>query len=475
MTYEDKESLMTSVAEKIQADCDLKATNIFLLRSSPEFQVNTKFLNSLPPKWSKFVTDVKLARDSHTTNYDQLQQYAPQKSIEDIREIKMEHARKQQVLKETITSFDTTALEEFDQKTTLFETMTKSKSFNKSPKQRALYHALMQSILEDEDAMDEGVADKLKKRKPDDADKDEGPSAGSDRGLKRRKTSKDTEPSKKAKSTETSKGTSKSQPKTTGKSAQAEETVFEVEDTQGLHNLGEDTGNTNEPPIVDVDLKDWFKKPKRPPTPDPEWNKGKSVENKPTQKWLSDLAKAEKPSRTFDDLMSTLINFSAFVMNRLHISKLTQDILVGLAYNILKGTCRSYVELDYNMEECYKALTDQLDWNNPEGDRYPFDLSKPLPLALHIGDPKDRFYGYASKRVSKHDVYSTKRILVVTNVKVKKGKMHYVCSQDVSRSRRVEDLQLGGESYQKKLNISRPMIHKAGIIDLKPYSAYSNP
>ncbi|GJW90105.1 hypothetical protein Tco_0167658 [Tanacetum coccineum] len=37
-----------------------------------EFQVNTKFLNSLPPEWSKFVTDVKLARDLHTTNYDQL-------------------------------------------------------------------------------------------------------------------------------------------------------------------------------------------------------------------------------------------------------------------------------------------------------------------------------------------------------------------------------------------------------------------
>ncbi|GJV17772.1 hypothetical protein Tco_1363095 [Tanacetum coccineum] len=75
----------------------------------------------------------------------------------------------------------------FDQKTTLFETMTKSKSFNKSTKERALYHALMESILEDEDAMDEGVADKLKKRKQDDADKDEGPSAGSDRGLKRPK------------------------------------------------------------------------------------------------------------------------------------------------------------------------------------------------------------------------------------------------------------------------------------------------
>ncbi|GKC08908.1 hypothetical protein Tco_1000518 [Tanacetum coccineum] len=38
-------------------------------------QVNTKFLNSLPPEWSKFVTDVKLARDLHSTNYDQLYSY----------------------------------------------------------------------------------------------------------------------------------------------------------------------------------------------------------------------------------------------------------------------------------------------------------------------------------------------------------------------------------------------------------------
>ncbi|GKA33056.1 hypothetical protein Tco_0719423 [Tanacetum coccineum] len=113
------------------------------------------------------------------------QQYAPQKSVDNIREIKMEHARKYKVPKETITSFDTIALAEFDQKTTLFETMTKSKSFNKSLKQRALYHALVELILEDEDAIDEGVAEKLKKRKPDDADKDEGPSAISDRGLKR--------------------------------------------------------------------------------------------------------------------------------------------------------------------------------------------------------------------------------------------------------------------------------------------------
>ncbi|GJW03528.1 hypothetical protein Tco_1562384 [Tanacetum coccineum] len=37
-----------------------------------QFQVNTKFLNTLPDEWSKFVTDVKLVKDLHTTNVDQL-------------------------------------------------------------------------------------------------------------------------------------------------------------------------------------------------------------------------------------------------------------------------------------------------------------------------------------------------------------------------------------------------------------------
>ncbi|GKC67043.1 hypothetical protein Tco_1099641 [Tanacetum coccineum] len=40
-----------------------------------QFQVNTKFLNTLPPEWSKFVTDVKLVLDLHTTNIDQLYAY----------------------------------------------------------------------------------------------------------------------------------------------------------------------------------------------------------------------------------------------------------------------------------------------------------------------------------------------------------------------------------------------------------------
>ncbi|GJY57173.1 retrovirus-related pol polyprotein from transposon TNT 1-94 [Tanacetum coccineum] len=45
-----------------------------------QFQVNTKFLNTLPDEWSKFVTDVKLVKDLHTTNVDQLHAYSAYQS-----------------------------------------------------------------------------------------------------------------------------------------------------------------------------------------------------------------------------------------------------------------------------------------------------------------------------------------------------------------------------------------------------------
>ncbi|GJT90494.1 hypothetical protein Tco_1079339, partial [Tanacetum coccineum] len=35
---------------------------------------------------------------------------------------------------------------------------------------------------------------------------------------------------------------------------------------------------------------------------------------------------------------------------------------------------------EYFLEEVYKATTDQLDWNNSEGQQYPHDIRKPLPL-----------------------------------------------------------------------------------------------
>ncbi|GJQ93485.1 hypothetical protein Tco_0004624 [Tanacetum coccineum] len=101
-----------SAAEKIQADCDMKATNIILQGfpddiyslvnqhrvakdlwervqllmqgtslTKQEREFNTKFLNSLPPDWSMFVTDVKLVKDLHTSNFDQLHAYLKQHEL----------------------------------------------------------------------------------------------------------------------------------------------------------------------------------------------------------------------------------------------------------------------------------------------------------------------------------------------------------------------------------------------------------
>nr|GEW25743.1 hypothetical protein [Tanacetum cinerariifolium] len=70
----------------------------------------------------------------------------------------------------------------------------------------------------------------------------------------------------------------------------------------------------------------------------------------------------------------------AYVINRLKIDNLAQEILVRRTFNMLKGTCKSFAEHEYHFKECYKVVNDKLDWNNPEGHTYPFDLSKTLPL-----------------------------------------------------------------------------------------------
>ncbi|GJT19813.1 hypothetical protein Tco_0878519 [Tanacetum coccineum] len=260
------------------------------------------------------------------------------------------------------------------------------------------------------------------------------------------------------------------------------------------------------------------------------------------------MVSATKDPITFNDLMATPIDFSKYVLNRLKIDNLTQDILLGPAYNLLKGTYTSSIEQEYHFQECFNALTDKLDWNNPEGDHYPFDLSKPLPLQGHPGHltvaadyffnndleylkssdsertyttsitktksaryeiegiedmvptlwsptkveyDKDAFKGIKHlgerrklwhrsqlNKFSKNNVYSTKKILGVKGVSVKKlhGYGHLeeilfhltnnnivdfiVALRMFTRSlvikKRVEDLQLSVESYQKKLNITPP-------------------
>ncbi|GKD59035.1 hypothetical protein Tco_1296544, partial [Tanacetum coccineum] len=254
-------------------------------------------------------------------------------------------------------------LTEFELKKILIDKMDEIQSYLIATEHRECYDGLIKSYDLDKSLL--STYDKVYslKRNRKDKDKDEDPSAGSDRGLKKTKTSKDAElitgPKTKESKSGSSKG-AKSQSKSSGMFIQSEELEFEVTDSDMPQDQEENPGNDNEEP------------------------KGKTLQQGPTQSWLMTLASsADKLSKTFDELMSTLIDFSAYIMNGLKITNLTQETLLGPAFKLLKGIHTNFAELEYDFEDCYKALSEKLDWGNPEGGDYPIELTKPLPLVMN--------------------------------------------------------------------------------------------
>nr|GFA23108.1 hypothetical protein [Tanacetum cinerariifolium] len=267
-------------------------------------------------------------------------------------------------------------------------------------------------------------------------------------------------------------------------------------------------------------------------------------------------------------LNDTPINFSNFIMNRLGVDTLTPELLAGPTYELMRGLCNSLTELEYHLEEVYKAMTDQLDWVNPKGQQYPHNLLQPLPLIpdnrgrrvipfehfinndleyLRGGASSRKYttsmtktkaagYGhikFAVNRESALDVYSKRRIIAVTDLKIvewhnykhldwisvrrdddkiykfKEGDFKRLRLQDIedmllllvqgklsnltveecfafnvslrmfTRSiviqRRVEDLQRGVKSYQKRLNLTNPDTYRSDLKRQEAYTAYSYP
>ncbi|GJW70876.1 hypothetical protein Tco_0127793 [Tanacetum coccineum] len=171
------------------------------------------------------------------------------------------------------------------------------------------------------------------------------------RGSKRRRARKEPESTsapkeKTSKTTGKSTEGSKSHQKSADKPAQAEEPMQTAKDLEEPAHQEFETGVTEDQPNEETSqLPGWFQKPAKPPTPDCDWNKT--------------LHDAHGP---------------------LKVDTLTPELLVGPTFELMKGSCKSLVELEYFFEEVYKETTDQLDWNNPEGWQYPHDLRKPLPL-----------------------------------------------------------------------------------------------
>ncbi|GKA38480.1 hypothetical protein Tco_0731031 [Tanacetum coccineum] len=233
---------------------------------------------------------------------------------------------------------------------------------------------LSKTLIEDENEMDNGVADTVQdhKRKHDDDkdDDDEDPPTRPNKvkQTKMRRT-KDSESSKKPSTTkEIPKGKPSSKGSKTSKYALAKELVEEPIAKLVMNDASDDVVHDDdqpqdafEPKTTKTPNPDWFKQPPNPPTPDLEWNKRQVVLDQPEQPWFNQNISATKNPLSFDDLMATPIDFSKYVLNRLKIDNLTQDILLGPAYNLLKGMCSSSKELEYHFQECFNALTNRLD------------------------------------------------------------------------------------------------------------------
>nr|GEW60068.1 hypothetical protein [Tanacetum cinerariifolium] len=387
-------------------------------------------------------------------------------------------------------------LSKMELKKILIEKIEGNKSIHQSNVQRNLYKALVKAYESDKiilDTYEDTIT--LKRRRDDDANEDEEPSAGSDRGVE--------EPM---------------------------QTIHEMEEPSHLEF---ETG-ADDQPIAE-----------------------------PSQHPECELAKQTDSRSFFNKLMDTPVDFSAFLMNQLKVDTLTLELLAGPTYELIKGSCKSLVELKFFLEEVYKATTDQLDWINLEGQQYPHNLLKPLPLIPNSQGrcviPFDHFInndlkylrGGASSRKyttsvtktkaadyghikeSARDVYSKRRIMAITELKmvewhnykhldwitVRKDdeKLYKFKERDFKRlriqdiedmllllvqgkltnltveerfafnvslrmftrsiviQRRVEDLQLDVESYQKKLNLTRPDTYRFDLKRKEAYTAYSNP
>nr|GFB23095.1 hypothetical protein [Tanacetum cinerariifolium] len=250
---------------------------------------------------------------------------------------------------------------EIELKKILIKKIEGNKSIHRSNEQRNLYKALFEAYKSDKIILDTyGDTVMLKRRHDDDTNKDEEPSAGSDQGSKRRREGKEPK--------------STSAPK---EKATRSATTFEMEDPS--HPEFE-TGVDDQPIVEPSQHPEWFSQQKKPPTSDRDWNKTLPATHESIQPWISELAKQTESRSSFNELMDAPVDFSAFLMNRLKVDTLTLELLAGPTYKLMKGSCKSLVELKFFLEEVYKETTYQLDWVNPEGQQYPHNLLKPLPL-----------------------------------------------------------------------------------------------
>nr|GEX11275.1 hypothetical protein [Tanacetum cinerariifolium] len=299
------------------------------------------------------------------------------KGGDEVRETKGESEEKEETRQEEEESFDSIPktpkenLSEMELKKILIEKMEGNKSIQRSDEQRNLYKTLVEAYDAEKDILDTyGDSTILKRRRED--DDQEGPSAGSNRGSKRQKEGGE-HASASTLSEKATKGAGRSTTGSQSRQMSASESAFVEEPVQTTCQMEEtphpvfETGADDQPIVQTSKHSEWFSQPKRPPSSDHAWNTTLPAAQGDAQSWISDLARQTDARSSFNELLDTPIDFSNFIMHRLNVDTLTHDLLARPTYELMRGSFTSLTELEYHLEEVYKATTDQLDWVNPEG------------------------------------------------------------------------------------------------------------
>nr|GEZ68157.1 hypothetical protein [Tanacetum cinerariifolium] len=339
------------------------------------------------------------------------------------------------------------SLSELELKKILMDKMEANKSIERSDTQKTLYNALVTSYNSDKDNIPSYGDVVLLKRGHDDKDKDQDPFARLDRGMKRQRTGKDADSSKdpsskEKRSTSSSKEASKSRHMSSGKFVPSEEPSHNVEATSTCKSLTKLEYHLEKCSKATAEKLDWNNHENKPylfnqriTLPLIQDRRGRQIIPKDyfINKNLEYL-KGGDSSRCYS---TSVTKTKAASYDLKWIKDMVYDLRI-IAVTRLKIK-RKY---DYSyLEEIKVRRDDQQIYTFKEGD-FP---------RLRIQDIKEMLLLLTQRRLP--NLIVDKRYDL--NVAV------HMFTRCIVIQRRVKDLQLGVESYQKKLNLTKPDTYRS--------------
>ncbi|GKB44503.1 hypothetical protein Tco_0889445 [Tanacetum coccineum] len=284
---------------------------------------------------------------------------------------------------------------------------------------------------------------------------------------------------------------------------------------------------------------DWLKpilKEETPETPELDWVIPSNDLPEPKNNWAEAIAKSYQDPKENKLLQKTrdMGSFIKWYYKRIGKSKLTKADLEGPAFKLVKPFHKNNISLQFQMDECHLLLTNKIDLTNPEGNQVMPDVSKPLPLGGPPGQTlgSKNSYRHSGLKVNMNTMshmkilsavslktysrygYTYLKEIVLRRADYKEykisesdfknlhpndfedmyllhlqGKLNHLSGSDkvnllntvnlwirnIVIRIRVEDLQLGIESYQTKLNLTKPSWDATDFLFKEDYTIVSKP